>query len=104
MRIHALIGMETFMRLRNLFDPERAMAGLMKLAIFLILVAVGLQLFVCMLRQIAPAAGFMMLCVFLLLSPLAYFICRKRQGLPQRSGARRGAERTPLLPQNEELE
>lgn len=92
------------MRFRDLLNPEHASALLVKLAITLILVAVGLQLFVCMLRQIAPAAGFVMLCVFLLLSPLAYFIRRKRQGLPQRSGARRGAERTPLLPQNEQLE
>ena len=92
------------MRLRDLLDPERALALLMKLAASLILVAVGLQLFVCMLRQIPPAAEFVLLCVFLLLSPLAYFIRQKRQGLPQRSGARRGAERTPLLPQNEEAE
>jgi Ca2+/H+ antiporter len=92
------------MRLRDLLDPERALAALMKLALALILVAVGLQLFVCMVRQIAPAAGFVMLCVFLLLSPLAYFIRQKRQGISQRSGARRGAERTPLLPQNEEAE
>jgi hypothetical protein len=42
--------------------------------------------------------------VVLMISPLAYFIRQKRQGLPQRSGARRGAERTPLLPQNEEIE
>jgi hypothetical protein len=92
------------MRLRELLDPERVLVVLMKLAVSLILLLVGLQLFACMLRQIAPAAGFVMLCVFLLLSPLAYFIRQKRQGLPQRSGARRGAERTPLLPQNEEIE
>ena len=92
------------MRLRDLLDPERVLALMTKLAVSLILVAAAIQFFVCMLRQIAPAAELVMLCIFLLLSPLTYFIRQKRQGLPRRSGSRRGAERTPLLPQNEEVE
>jgi hypothetical protein len=36
-----------------------------------------------------------------LLSPLAFLIREKRKGRSRRDGARRGAERTPLLPPNE---
>jgi len=92
------------MRFRDLFDPERALAFLMRLAICLIFLSVALQLAVCMVRQIPQAAVFVLLCVFLVLSLLAYLIRQRRRGVPQRSGARRGAERTPLLPQNEEVE
>ncbi len=92
------------MRLRDLLDPERALSILMKLAIFLILLSVFLQCVACLLQQVSPSAEFAVLCVFFLLSPLAYLIRRIRQGRPQQSGARRGAERTPLLPQNEEVE
>ena len=92
------------MRLRDLLDPERALSILMKLAIFLILLSVFLQCVACLLQQVSPSAEFAVLCVFFLLSPLAYLIRRIRQGRPQRPGPRRGAERTPLLPQNEEVE
>jgi hypothetical protein len=92
------------MRFRDLFDPERALAILMKLAVSLVVLSVALQLIVCMVRQIPPETGVVMAVVFLLLSPLAYFIREKRRGVPQRSGAPRGAERTPLLPQDEEVE
>ena len=92
------------MRFRDLLDPERALAILMKLAIFLILLSVFLQCVACLLQPISPSAEFAMLCVFLLLSPLAYLIRRIRQGRPQRPGPRRGAERTPLLPSGEEVE
>ena len=91
------------MRLRDLLDPERALAFLMKIAICLIGLSIFLQSVCCALRQISPAAVFGMLCIFFLLSPLAYFIRRWRQGAKRREG-RRGAERTPLLPQHEEVE
>ncbi len=91
------------MRLRDLLDPERALSILMKLAIFLILLSVFLQCVACLLQPISPSAEFAMLCVLLLLSPLAYLIRRIRQGR-QRPEPRRGAERTPLLPSSEEAE
>ena len=92
------------MRLRDVLDPERALAFLMKLAVCLILLSVFLQCVACYLRQASPSVGFAMLCVFFLLCPLAYLIRRIRQGRPQRPGPRRGAERTPLLPSGEEVE
>jgi hypothetical protein len=92
------------MRLRDVLDPEWALSALMKLAVCLIFLSCVLQFVACVMQQFSPAAEFAMLCVFFLLSPLAYLIRRIRQGRPQRPGARRGAERTPLLPQNEEVE
>jgi len=91
------------MRLSDLLDPERVVSFLMKLALCLIVLSILLQFVVCLFQQISPAAEFGMLCVFLLLSPSAYFIRRWRQGGKRRSEGRRGAERTPLLPQNEEM-
>lgn len=91
------------MRLSDLLDPERVISFLMKLALCLIMLSILLQFVVCLLRQISPAAEFGMLCMFLLLSPLAYFIRRWRQGGKRRPEGRRGAERTPMLPQNEEM-
>ena len=92
------------MRFRDLLDPERALAMLMKLAIFFILLSVFLQCVACLLQQASPWSELAMLCIFFLLSPLAYLIRRIRQGRPQRPGPRRGAERTPLLPSGEEVE
>jgi hypothetical protein len=91
------------MRLSDLLDPERVTSFLMKLAFCLIMLPILLQFVICLFRQISPAAEFGMLCMFFLLCPLAYFIRRWRQGGVRRPEGRRGAERTPLLPQNEEM-
>ena len=91
------------MRLDDLLDPERGISFLLKLALCLIMASILLQLVACLVRQISPAAELGMLCVFFLLSPLAYFIRRCRQGGKRRHEGRRGAERTPILPQNEEM-
>ena len=91
------------MRLRDVLDPNRALSALMKLAVCLILLFVVFQFVVCLLQQASAAAWFALLCLFLLLSLVAYLIRQKRQGRQQQLGARRGAERTPLLPQNEEV-
>ena len=92
------------MPLRDLLDPERALSALVKLAVSLVLLFVLFQFLVCLLQQVSPAGVFAILCVFSLLSPFAYLIRRIRQGRSQRPGSRRGAERTPLLPSDEEVE
>jgi hypothetical protein len=92
------------MRLSDLIDPERVISFLIKVALCLVMSAFLLQLAACLLRQISPAAEFGTLCIILLLSPLAYFIRRWRQGGKGRPEGRRGAERTPVLPQNEEMQ
>ena len=92
------------MRFRDLLDPERALSILMKLALCLIVLSILLQFLCCALRQISPLAELEILCIFLLVSPLAYFIREWRKGGRPPRTARRGAERTPLLPQHEEAE
>jgi len=92
------------MLLRDFLDPERALSFFMKFAVYLILAAVLLQFFWCTLRQSSPLAEFGLFCIFLLLSPLAYVIREWRRGGRPAHTARRGAERTPLLPQHEEVE
>ena len=92
------------MRFRDLLDPERALSILMKLVIGLIVVSILLQIACCILRQMSPLAELRLLCIFLLVSPAAYFIRRWRRGGRPPRPARRGAERTPLFPQHEEGE
>jgi len=92
------------MRLRDVLDPEWVLSASMKVAVCLILLSCVLQFVDCALQQVSGAAWFALLCFFFLLSIVAYLIRRIRQGRQQRPGARRGAERTPLLPQNEEVE
>ena len=92
------------MRFHDLLVPERALSILMKLAVCLIFLSCVLQFVACVMQQVSPAAEFAMLCVFFLVSPLAYLVRRIRQGRQQRPGPRRGAERTPLLPSGEEVE
>lgn len=92
------------MRFRDLLDPQRAPSALMKLALGLVVLSLVLQFVCCFLRQASPLTGLTLLCVFLFVSPLAYVIRQwRRGGRPPRVG-RRGAERTPLLPQHEEGE
>jgi hypothetical protein len=91
------------MSLSDALDPERAFAALVRFTVYLILLCVFVQFIACRLRQISPIAEFATLCLLCLVSPLAYLIRRKRQGGRQRLGPRRGAERTPLLPPNQEV-
>lgn len=92
------------MRVRDLLDPERALSILMKLAVGLIVVSIFLQFLCCALRQLSQLAELEILCILLLVSPLAYFIRERRRGGKPPRAARRGAERTPLLPQHKEAE
>ena len=86
----------------DLIDSKKGPAALVKLALYPLILLVVFQFILCFLAQLAPAAGFFLFCILLLLSPLAYLIREARQGRPQRQSTRGGAERTPLLPPNEE--
>jgi len=90
------------MRFSDLFDLERGPAALVKLALYPLILLVAFSLVLTLLTKVSPQAELGLFCLLLFLSPLAYLMRRARQGRPQRQGARRGAERTPLLPQNEE--
>ncbi len=90
------------MRFDDLIDPERGPAALVKLALYPLTLLVVFSLVLTLLTQLPPLAELALFVPLLLLSPLAYLIRQRRQGRPRVQGARRGAERTPLLPANEE--
>ncbi len=90
------------MRFDDLIDPGRGTTALVKLTLYPLILLVVFSLVLGVLAQLPPLAGLGLFVLVLLLSPLAYFIRKARQGRPERQGARRGAERTPLLPQEEE--
>lgn len=92
------------MRFSDLFHPERGPAALLKLALCPLILLIVFQFVLCSLTQLPPLAGLGLLCLVLFLSPLAYLIRRSRQGRPQQQRTRHGAERTPLVPRNEEDE
>ena len=90
------------MRLRDLFDLERGPEALVKLAICPLIVLVVFSAISAFFAQLPPADAFGLLCLLFVLSPLAYAIRRHRQGGARPQGSRRGAERTPLVPMDEE--
>lgn len=90
------------MRFSDFIDPERGPATLVRLAIYALVLVVACQALSVMIRQIRAADFFFALLGIALVSPLAYFIREARRGHPLRHGTPRGAERTPLLPRNEE--
>jgi hypothetical protein len=90
------------MRFNDLIDPERGPQALGKLALYPLITLIGFSLVLALLAQLPPTAEFLLLCLVFLLSPLAYAIRRNRQGGARPGGARRGSERTPLVPMHEE--
>ena len=91
------------MNLRDLLHPERAMALAFKLCCAIFCLLALPEFLAALLPQLSGTQllGFVLLC--LLASPMAYLIRERRHRRPARA-ARRGAERTPLPPPNEEEE
>ena len=90
------------MRFSDLIDPERGPATLVKLALYPLIFVVVFSLVLTLLSELPPLGVLALFGLMLLLSPAAYLVRQSRQRRPQRQGARRGTERTPLLPRNEE--
>ena len=95
---------KVFMRFSDLFHPERGPSALLRLAFYPIVLLVVCQLVVTILSQLRAVDLLLLFLGLVFVSPLAYLIREARQNRPQRQGGRRGAERTPLLPPNEEGE
>jgi hypothetical protein len=89
------------MRFNDLFDPEKGPAHVLRLATYPLILLIGLQLVSSLIRELPAVAELGFLLFLIVMSPLAFLIRERRRGRPRREGARRGAERTPLLPPNE---
>ena len=89
------------MRLSNLIDPEKGPESLIKLALVPLVMLIAFHLVVCLLTQLTPARELLAFVFLIAVSPLAYWIRERRRGRPRRE-ARRGAERTPVLPHGHE--
>ena len=93
------------MRLNEFIDPERGPQALVKMAIYPLIFLVVCSFILMLVAQLPASAVLGALCLLLLASPLAYLIREARgRGGQQRVTRRGGAERTPLLPPNEDLE
>jgi hypothetical protein len=93
------------MRLNDLFDPEKGPAALLRFALYPLILIVICDALVALLSRLSITDMFLAFVFLLLLSPLAYFVREKRRRGRERGGGRRsGAERTPILPTNEEME
>lgn len=84
----------------NDLTPE----NLIRFAAYPLVVLVAGGAFVELLNQLGTLGVFLLFLVFLLASPLAYLIRNARGCGAQHHGARRGAERTPMLPHDHEEE
>jgi len=92
-------------RLNDLFDPERGPATLVKLALYPLAIVVTCRVIIALLSRLRAIDIFLVFIFLTLMSPLAYLIREARGHRGQHGGGRRGgAERTPLLPQNEDVE
>ena len=91
-------------RLNDLFDPERGPATLVKLALYQFIFVVACRMVVELMSRLSSVDVLLGFLFLILLSPLAYLIRKARGHGLQRGGGRRGAERTPALPPNEDME
>jgi hypothetical protein len=92
------------MRFSDFLDPKRGPEALMRLALYPLLILVTGSLVIGIAGQLGAADLLLGLLLLVLASPLAYVIREARQDRREEPRTRRGAERTPLLPQDEEEE
>ena len=90
------------MRLRDFANPERGPAALVRLALCPLALVVAFPLVAAVVSQLRGGDLLLLLLGLALVSPLAYLIREARRSCPHRQLGRRGAERTPLMPPNEE--
>ena len=92
------------MRFSDFTDPERGTAALLRLALYPLVLLAICQLVATILSQLRAVDLLLMFLGLAVVSPVAYLVRESRRGRPQRQASRRGAERTPLLPPNQEGE
>ena len=92
------------MRFSDLFNPNTGPEAIARLAVYPFLILVIGSLASTIAGQLNGTDSLLLMLFFILMSPLAYVLRERRQGRRQLPRTRRGAERTPLLPPNEEEE
>ena len=91
------------MRFSDLFHPERGPSALLRLAFYPIVLLVVCQLVATILSQLRAVDLLLLFLGLVFVGPFAYLIRESRRGR-SRQRSRRGTERTPLLPPNQEGE
>jgi len=92
------------MRFSDFIDPERGPAALVRLALYPLFLVAALETCRVISSQLRAIDILLLFLFFTCVSPLAYLIREARRSRSQRHVNRRGAERTPLLPPDEEEE
>jgi hypothetical protein len=90
------------MNLQDFLYPERAVAFAFKLFCFILCLLALPSLLAKLLPQMSGSQLLGLAMLWLLASPIAYLIRERRHRRPAHGAARRGAERTPLPPPNED--
>jgi hypothetical protein len=92
------------MRFSDFLDPESGPEALVRFARYPLLILVIGSVAVALLSQLDIEEFSLALLLLVIASPLAYLIRERRRGRGWEPQARRGAERTPALPQHQEDE
>ena len=90
------------MNVRDLLNPERAAAFAFKLFCVILCLLMLPALFTALLSHLSATQLFGLILLGLVASPIAYMIRESRHRRPAHGAARRGAERTPIPPPNED--
>lgn len=92
------------MHFRDFNGPGRGPEAAVRLALYPLVFLAAFRVCAAILHGLTPGEVFLIFLGLAVLSPAAYLVRESRQGRPQRHLNRRGAERTPLLPPDEELQ
>ena len=90
------------MRFGDFFDLNKGPEAIIRLALFPLVFAVAGEFVIDLLNWLTAADYLLLLVLLGLASPVAYLIRESRRGPSHRQTTRRGAERAPLLPPDEE--
>lgn len=92
------------MKFSDLLSPKTGPEAIVRLAIIPFLIVIVGYIVMGILSQMSSADILLGMLLLLFLSPLAYGLRKHRRGHRQENKPRRGAERTPSLPHDEEGE